>query len=114
MDVYGNLLSNSSKYATIQGNDNAEYAGTVINIYEGTIVKRKNKQAIYHPQSWELNVYGGEITGIIGIKMRVGKLTVKGGTIKRNAVFYHRNIENNSYEVASKVNLYIQKEFLKQ
>lgn len=87
LDVYGNLLTNSQKYSAIQGNGNKESAGTVINIYEGAIVKSSNTWAIYHPQDGELNVYGGTITGATGIEMRAGKLLVTGGTITGNGVF---------------------------
>ena len=86
LDVYGDLLSNSTKYAAIQGNGNPESAGTVINIYEGATVNTPSNTAIYHPQDGELNVLGGEITGTTGIEMRAGKLTVKGGTIVGTAV----------------------------
>lgn len=86
LDLYGSLVSNSTKYATIQGNGNKESAGTIINIYEGASVKSPNEIAIYHPQDGELNIYGGEITGTTGIEMRAGKLTVKGGTIIGTAV----------------------------
>lgn len=86
LDVYGDLVSNSTKYAAIQGNGNPESAGTVINIYEGATVEAPSNTAIYHPQDGELNVLGGEITGTTGIEMRAGKLTVKGGTIVGTAV----------------------------
>lgn len=86
VDVYGDLVSNSTGYAVIQGNGSEGNGGTVINIYEGASVKSPQNTAIYHPQSGELNVLGGEITGTTGIEMRAGKLTVKGGTIIGTAV----------------------------
>ena len=37
-------------YAAIQGNGQAKYAGTVVNIYEGAVVSNDRTAAIYHPQ----------------------------------------------------------------
>ena len=86
LDVYGTVKNASTDKAAISGNGTAKYAGTVINIYEGAVVTSEKTLAIYHPQTGELNVYGGEITGTTGIEMRAGNLTVKGGTIVGTAV----------------------------
>lgn len=84
-DVYGNLLSKSTKYATIQGNgsvsETVDNGNTVINIYEGASVINYNNFAIYHPQSGTLTVNGGIIQGMTGIEMRSGNLIVNGGRI---------------------------------
>lgn len=90
VDIYGKVVSNSTKYAAIQGNGSAPTAtvdkgNTEINIYEGAIVTSVYDVAIYHPQYGQLNVYGGEITGTTGIEMRAGVLTVDGGTITGTA-----------------------------
>ena len=94
-DIYGDLVSNSTEYAVIQGNGNAGNGGTIINIYEGASVKCPNEVAIYHPQDGELNIFGGEVTGTTGIEMRAGKLTVKGGTITGTAVPTETNANGN-------------------
>ena len=90
LDIYGTLETRADGCATIMGNGTVsstiDYGNTVINIYDGAVVKNEKEMAIYHPQNGELNVYGGEITGTTGIEMRAGKLTVKGGTIIGTAV----------------------------
>lgn len=86
LDVYGVVKTTSENRTAITGNGTPKYGNTVINIYEGAVVNSEKTAAIYHPQSGELNVFGGEITGITGIEMRAGKLMVKGGTIIGTAI----------------------------
>jgi len=90
LDVYGTIETKVEGWSAISGNgtvtDSIDYGNTVINIYDGAVVKNEKDTAIYQPQSGELNVYGGEITGTTGIEMRAGKITVKGGTITGTAV----------------------------
>lgn len=85
-NIYGSLVveveSGEAEYAAIQGNGQAQYAGTVINIYDGALVDGNgNSAAIYHPQNGILNVYGGTVTGETGIYMKSGTLNISGGTI---------------------------------
>lgn len=57
--------------------------GTEINITGGIItVADEGGAAIYHPQDGKLTVSGGEISGVTGIEIRSGELTVNNGTIK--------------------------------
>lgn len=89
LDLYGLVSTDSSETSpksraaiegigTITGED-CRY--TEINIYEGAKVIAAKNHAIYHPQYGDLNVYGGEITGLTGIEMRAGNLVVLGGKI---------------------------------
>ena len=68
----------------ISGNGNDDRVNTNITINGGLV--KGGTTGIFHPQSGELNVYGGEIIGKTGIEMRAGKLTVKGGTVTGTAV----------------------------
>lgn len=90
LDVYGTVETKADGWATISSNgtltSSIDYGNTVINIYDGAVVKNEKEIAIFHPQNGELNVYGGEITGTTGVEMRAGKITVKGGTIVGTAV----------------------------
>jgi uncharacterized protein YjdB len=86
-NIYGSLVvngldSNGYSYAAIQGNGQAEYAGTVINIYEGAVLDGSTFNAgIFHPQGGVLNIYGGEVKGLTGIYLKSGTLNISGGTI---------------------------------
>lgn len=90
LDVYGTIETKVEGWTAISGNgtvtDTIDYGNTVINIYDGAVVKNEKDTAIYQPQSGEINIYGGEVTGTTGIEMRAGKITVKGGTITGTAV----------------------------
>lgn len=90
VDVYGRVVTNSTKYAAIQGNgseptDTVDKGNTEINIYEGAEVIANYDMAIYHPQYGTVNVTGGTITGTTGIEMRAGVLMVTGGKITGTA-----------------------------
>ena len=86
-DIYGDLVSESTGYAAVQGNGtvstatNTDNGHTEINIYDGASVINETNHAIYHPQSGTLTVYGGTIKGITGIEMRSGDLVVEDGEI---------------------------------
>lgn len=88
VDVYGSLTTTSTEGNTISGNgivsqkDDTNYGGTVINIYDGASVTHTSADcAIYLPQKGECNVYGGTISGGMGIGIKSGVLNVEGGTI---------------------------------
>ena len=84
-NIYGSLVMDAAEsepeYAAIQGNGQAKYAGTVINIYEGALVDGGQSAGIYHPQDGVLNIYGGTVTGATGIYMKAGTLNISGGSI---------------------------------
>ena len=64
--------------AAVIGNGNQK--GTIIEINGGTIINEANT-AIYHPQDGELIINDGEISGVVGVEIRAGKLNVSGGKI---------------------------------
>ena len=85
-NIYGTLISTGS--AAIQGNgsgdggEGSKNGGTVINIYEGAKVDGGNMGVgIYHPQSGQLNIFGGEVTGATAVYLRSGTLHMEGGKI---------------------------------
>ncbi len=81
VNVYGKLTLETTgteeKYALIQGNGTEEYAGTIVNIYDGATLTTTGI-GIYNPQNGEVNIYGGTITGYTAIYMRSGKLLIDG------------------------------------
>ena len=67
------------------GSNNSDAPGTKI-IVNGGIITSTHSHAIYHPQiDGELTINGGTITGITGIEMRAGALTVNNGNITATA-----------------------------
>ena len=79
----GSIVMNGGVIETkgfaISGNG-SKTKNSVITITGGTITSKENA-AIYHPQTGELNITGGTITGAIGIVARQGTINVDGGTI---------------------------------
>ncbi len=75
--------------AAIAGRGNAYDNGTTINITGGVIAggsingtaAEGSGLAIYHPQSGDLVISGGTLTGYDGIQFKSGKLNMTGGTI---------------------------------
>lgn len=64
---------------------------TIININGGELSSTNADAgtAIYHPQSGELNISGGSLTGYSSaIEVRAGKVNVTGGTLKATATKY--------------------------
>ncbi|MBQ4049847.1 MAG: hypothetical protein IJD07_04245, partial [Clostridia bacterium] len=78
LDVYGELRSTSTQYATIQGNGSGLYDGTEIYISSDAKVISENNVAIYNPQNGVVEVYG-YVEGTSGIIMRNGELYVYDG-----------------------------------
>lgn len=83
-DVAGGLVYSGG--FPITGNGTANQGGTKINISGGTLVSNVSNGmscAIYHPQSGELNITGGELhsVGGCGVLMRGGTLNMTAGTI---------------------------------
>ena len=71
-------LSSPEDFA-IAGNGSSGQGGYVINVTGGSVTG--DEVAIYHPNSGELNISGGTITGKTAIYQKSGTLTISGGTI---------------------------------
>lgn len=69
--------------AAVSGIGNKDDGGVIINIEEGAVITCTNKDGlgIYYPNTSELNIKGGTITGATGVYVKSGKTTVTGGTI---------------------------------
>lgn len=69
--------------AAISGIGNKNDGGVIINIEEGAVITCTNENGlgIYYPNTAELNIKGGTITGATGVYVKSGKTTVTGGTI---------------------------------
>ena len=80
LNTAGNLTSNGTGYAAIQGN--GMYGGITVNVTGGTISSKC--EGIYFPSTTELTISGGTITGTTGVYHKSGKLTISGGTIIGN------------------------------
>lgn len=78
LNTEGNLKSTGA-YATIQGNGLIESGGIIVNITGGTITSES--EAIYFPNTAELNISGGKITGQTAVYQKSGKLNISGGTL---------------------------------
>ena len=64
----------------VSGNG-AETTDSTINISGGTLTST-GTAAIYHPQTGNLTITGGSITGLVGIVARQGNVKIDGGQIK--------------------------------
>ena len=69
--------------AAVSGIGNKDDGGVIINIEEGAVITCTNENGlgIYFPNTTELNIKGGTITGATGVYVKSGKTTVTGGTI---------------------------------
>ena len=67
--------------AAVSGIGNKDDGGVIINIEEGAVLKCDNGIGIYYPNTAELNIKGGTITGLTGVYVKSGKTTVTGATI---------------------------------
>ena len=67
--------------SAISGVGNEKDGGVIINIEDGAVVKCDNGIGIYYPNTSELNIKGGTISGATGVYVKSGKTTVTGGTI---------------------------------
>lgn len=127
-DIYGSLTS-KGYYATIQGNGNAESAGTTINIYNGASVIYSGENAgtdpdycaMYIPQKGTLNIYGGTIRGNSALEIKAGTTTITGGTFEATGAVSHTTnsngtsttgyavalVENTAYAVGSNITVNI-------
>jgi len=93
MDIYGKVISEGNSPA-ISGIGNTGDAGVTINIYDGAEVEADNEIAIYFPNTEELNIYGGTITGKTAVYAKSGTINIKGGTFKGTGI--HNRYSYNS------------------
>ena len=77
--VYGTI--EADKDSAISGVGNKEDGGVIINVEDGAVLDCKDGVGIYYPNTAELNIKGGTITGLTGVYVKSGKTTVTGGTI---------------------------------
>lgn len=89
-NVYGSV---SGYYYGISGNgtntSEQNNEGTVVNIYNGASVTHSctsDGVAIFQPQEGETNIYGGTISGLVGVQVCSGTLNVYGGNITATGV----------------------------
>lgn len=84
-----------AKSSALSGNGD-KWDGTTIIVNSGTL-KAIDGPAIYHPQSGNLTVNGGTLTGAAGIEMRAGDLKVSGNpTITATGAFSFESNGNGS------------------
>ena len=76
----------TSESFAVSGNGAAGNGNTIITINNGTLTSN-GTAAIYHPQTGNLNINGGTISGKTGIALKAGKLTITNGTITGNGTF---------------------------
>ncbi len=98
LNVYGKLISKEdTNGSALSGNGSKGYGGTVINIFDGAIIRgNDHTSAIYQPQRGVINIYGGELTGNHAISMKVGTLNVYGGTLKSTGALINPALGNNN------------------
>jgi len=91
LNTEGKLTSTGS-YATIQGNGSDSSGGVIVNIKGGTITS--NAEGVYFPNTAELNISGGLITGTTAVYHKAGKLKISGGELiatGAEAEYVHNN-----------------------
>ncbi len=85
---------NTAAGSAVSGIGNPTDGGVVINIEDGAVLYNSNPEGlgIYYPNTAELNITGGTITGATGVYVKSGKTTITGGTINgvgaKNAYTY--------------------------
>ena len=79
--IYGSVEAAGGN--TVSGIGNKEDGGVTINIEDGAVIKNTNEGGlgIYYPNTAELNIKGGTITGATGVYVKSGKTTITGGVI---------------------------------
>lgn len=79
LNLYGKA---ETRYGpTISGNGTQNYGDVVINIYDDAEVTSGNDVAIYMPNTKELNIKGGTITGTTAVYVKYGTTNISGGTL---------------------------------
>jgi len=92
LNTAGKLTSTGGGYAAIQGNGSDSNGGIKVNITGGIITS--NAEGVYFPNTAELNISGGTITGTTAVYHKSGKLNISGGTLKATgakAEYVHNN-----------------------
>lgn len=92
LNTAGKLTSTGGGYAAIQGNGSAGNGGIKVNITGGTITSKA--EAVYFPNTTELNISGGTITGTTAVYHKSGKLNISGGKLTgtgEKAEYVHNN-----------------------
>ena len=92
LNTAGKLTSTGGGYAAIQGNGSAGNGGIKVNIIGGTITSKA--EAVYFPNTTELNISGGTITGTTAVYHKSGKLNISGGKLTgtgEKAEYVHNN-----------------------
>lgn len=80
----------TGKAAALSGNGMAQYSGTTITIKPGAEITATQDAAIYHPQNGTLTIEGGTISGLTGIELKAGTVSVTGdAVIKGNGSLEH-------------------------
>ena len=82
----------------VSGIGNAKDGGVTINIEEGAVLTSTEGAGIYYPNTAELNIKGGTITGVTGVYVKSGKTTVTGGTIIGTGNKADYKFNNNGYD----------------
>ncbi len=83
LDTYADI-DVDGEFGCIQGNGSEPYFGNSATIHGGRLTSKGT--AIYWPQEGDLRIYGGEVTGVTGVEVRAGTVSVRGGTITGTAV----------------------------
>ena len=64
----------------VSGNGSVGMGNVIINIKNGAKISSTDT-AVYMPNTWQLNISGGEITGTTGVYIKSGVTNITGGTI---------------------------------
>ena len=64
----------------VSGNGSVGMGNVIINIKDGAKISSTDT-AVYMPNTWQLNISGGEITGTTGVYIKSGVTNITGGTI---------------------------------
>ena len=92
LTVKDNATITSSGFA-ISGNGSEGQGGTTVNIEGGTVTG--GSAGIYQPQSGNLNITGGTISGETGVYVKSGELSVTGGAINGTGAKADYNFNGN-------------------
>lgn len=77
LNLRGKVTAKSN--AAVSGLGNEGDGDVVINIYAGAVLTSLDSTAIYIPNTHELNIMGGTITGVSALYSKSGKTTISGG-----------------------------------
>ncbi len=92
LTVKDNATITSNGFA-ISGNGSEGQGGTTVNIEGGTVTG--GSAGIYQPQSGNLNITGGTISGETGVYVKSGELSVTGGAINGTGAKADYNFNGN-------------------